>query len=196
MAANIPTPQTPKATLEDCERRRLAEQNRDSGHLVTLSRTLYVSLLADAAALPSTLAALAESRKAAEWRPIETAPKDGTPIVALGYPCHFRHHLFACITFWANERQPPAHIDGWFFSSPGYADAFDPIAWLPLPAAPTKCLNCGWVGEGKMVKHLTGESPVCACCGKWMDVPPKDDWPEPGDDELMRSAERMGLTDE
>lgn len=69
-----------------------------------------------------------------QWQPIETAPKDGTRIVAIG---RVRHDGWwrprACVTRWHKIEESPAYAVGWEFVSPGYADVFDPTHWMPLP---------------------------------------------------------------
>lgn len=80
----------------------------------------------DRAALLSHIRALEEEAK---WRPIETAPKDGTPVL-LFFPAG-PHHGGA--------------IEGWWFSSPKEIDdgwetiigtIGEPTHWRPLPDPP------------------------------------------------------------
>lgn len=60
------------------------------------------------------------------WQPIETAPKDGTEIIAIDD----RGEYF--VAFWHEASE------GWYF---GLFDEVDgkikPTHWMPLPAAPT-----------------------------------------------------------
>jgi uncharacterized protein DUF551 len=73
-----------------------------------------------------------------EWHTIDSAPKDGTHIVLLGYlwgdPAQ---RIRACVSWWCKAREDsPAYALGWFFSAPGYTNGFNPSHWMPLPAPP------------------------------------------------------------
>jgi hypothetical protein len=65
------------------------------------------------------------------WKPIETAPKDGTSIFIigndLGLDC-----LSYCAAFWDNDGAWHNDIDGSVF--PEY---YEPTHWQPLPEPPT-----------------------------------------------------------
>lgn len=67
---------------------------------------------------------------AAQWQPIETAPKDGTEIVLYGacYPEHSR-----------SRYAKDANV-GWFSSGEWktrvYGETCDATHWMPLPAGP------------------------------------------------------------
>lgn len=65
-------------------------------------------------------------------KPGADAPRDGTPIIAIGYARHDLKFLRACITAWHKKTQPPVHAEGFFYGSPGYCDLFDPILYIPL----------------------------------------------------------------
>lgn len=71
------------------------------------------------------LAAMAQPAVPQGWQPIETAPKDGTPILAficwLDGPCVHTGH-FSAGEFWPDFRD---------------AASKTPTHWMPLPAAPT-----------------------------------------------------------
>lgn len=71
-----------------------------------------------------------------EWQEIETAPKDGTWIVAVGRLRNNPLLLRACLTRWAQHTDPPVYAEGWSYSAPGYSDLFDPTHWMPLPDPP------------------------------------------------------------
>ena len=66
-----------------------------------------------------------------EWQPIETAPKDGTPVLL--WP-------FAPQDFWAGYAPQEVCLgfnaldEGWF--NPEQRCAFEPTHWMPLPAPP------------------------------------------------------------
>lgn len=59
------------------------------------------------------------------WRPIETAPKDGTWF--LGF------HRGRCVIYRWSQRQFDKHGNGWDFTDNGL---HSPTHWQPLPAAP------------------------------------------------------------
>jgi hypothetical protein len=60
-----------------------------------------------------------------DWQPIETAPRDGTPIL-----------LWAHMD-WRDELIP---VTGWYARGSGewvcHADWFNPTHWMPLPVPP------------------------------------------------------------
>lgn len=70
-----------------------------------------------------------------EWPPIETAPKDGTPIVLFGTLWNDpAQRPRACVSWYCLRcEDSPAHALGWFFSAPGYTNGFNPSHWMPLP---------------------------------------------------------------
>jgi len=84
-------------------------------------------------------ARVAELEAAQAWRPIESAPKDGTHVLARDVPLGIR------IT---NLTHPPmvvhwfdyigdASLSGWYLShGAGDGPAVSPTYWLPLPAPP------------------------------------------------------------
>lgn len=79
-------------------------------------------------------------RAAAEWRPIETAPKDGTAILAAGQTLIGSNGTFS-------ERYTRICVwlfDGWYYLPPplaetggaGLAYKTSPTHWMPLPEPP------------------------------------------------------------
>lgn len=65
-----------------------------------------------------------------EWLPIETAPKDGTQILAFA-----RAKLsgdFFGVTQWADAEPAFNSVAGWFWEY-----AIRPTHWMPLPDPPT-----------------------------------------------------------
>ncbi len=91
------------------------------------------------AAHPSAILALISLARRAvsadgEWRPIESAPRDGTPLLAWCVHPHARHAedpkewAAAVVTQWINHNG-----GGWTWN--GMAGSF--THWQPLPAPPT-----------------------------------------------------------
>lgn len=82
----------------------------------------------------AALLAAAAARPAQDgWQPIETAPKDGTPVLlwieffcASGGPMEGVRPMMA--TCWN-------HGDGWY-GGPSQVPGFSPTHWRPLPAPP------------------------------------------------------------
>ena len=68
-----------------------------------------------------------------DWQPIETAPKDGTPILA--WPCGDGWGgKFPYVVQWV---PPNEHHDGlWREAAGEQYDDFDPTHWMPLPEPP------------------------------------------------------------
>lgn len=66
---------------------------------------------------------------ATTWRPIETAPKDGTEVLATSNYGDGVHH--AEVTAFCKGRWVVSNDDD------GYAMQFHPSHWMPLPKPPT-----------------------------------------------------------
>jgi hypothetical protein len=77
-----------------------------------------------------------------EWQPIETAPKDGTKIVAWGFLANRAPEMGVI-----RSETPVAHVmmwrsytgldaGDWVSTSIGIALAQHPTHWMPLPAPP------------------------------------------------------------
>jgi len=62
-----------------------------------------------------------------DWRPIETAPKDGTTIWA----CHWRMAHRGMLSFWEGRWQLVDELEN---LPKGYG--FEPTHWMPLPEPP------------------------------------------------------------
>lgn len=69
-----------------------------------------------------------------EWQSIETAPKDGTPILVAR-----QHKAFGWVRGWARWEDVRG-ISGWisrgFFPIPGELGLAHPTHWMPLPEPP------------------------------------------------------------
>jgi hypothetical protein len=62
------------------------------------------------------------------WRTIETAPKDGTPVLAYYADRPWR---------WAIVHWVPQYFDGaWWGAQDDEGPLFAPTHWMPLPEAP------------------------------------------------------------
>lgn len=89
-----------------------------------------------------------------EWQPIETAPKDGTRILAYGkgtdramWPAHEQMPLMQCVIYWSwhddeiyedtgnglFKKVPVRHLEMWKPIGPHF---FKPTHWMPLPEPP------------------------------------------------------------
>jgi hypothetical protein len=81
--------------------------------------------------LEADLRALVAAVRGREWRAIETAPKDGTIILA--WPCEFAAGLAAVPAFWYVHPS----VQGWTTDLLDCADyEFEPTLWQPLPPPP------------------------------------------------------------
>ena len=66
-----------------------------------------------------------------QWRPIDTAPKDGTPIILYGRHTKTRWPIVAVGYF--DRRDEYGHFGSWCL----LVDAFiEPTHWLPIPSPP------------------------------------------------------------
>ena len=118
------------------EARRLAKIVDHAANVLVVSQDYARSAdCRDAAALLRTLADQGErdakdAARQSEWQPIETAPKDGTPIIAY------------------RPTKPP-HVEGMYWAGPGgeggawywHYDGDGPTStppthWMPLPTPP------------------------------------------------------------
>lgn len=67
-----------------------------------------------------------------DWQPIETAPKDGTQILA--YAEGSRGLNYFSVAEWATAKDyAPRSVADWF-----WAYAIRPTHWMPLPAPPSE----------------------------------------------------------
>ncbi len=84
--------------------------------------------------LKTTRAAAACIREMVEWRPIETAPKDGTLILCLYPDRHGQDQL--SLRYWAVGDWPSSgRTEGWSDQHRQLRKT-EPTHWLPLPPAP------------------------------------------------------------
>jgi hypothetical protein len=69
------------------------------------------------------------------WRPISTAPRDGTEILVTGESGHIPPHS----RFYINAHVRPGYRQGMWLDATGtrLADAgWEPLWWMPLPEPP------------------------------------------------------------
>ena len=95
----------------------------------------------------SELADALERGDAAGWRPIETAPKDGTPILV-----------------WVNDRCHIMRSDD-LLANPAWLDGFNVRYWQPLPAPPGSTPAPARLTEAvellRKIDNLCDECPLC-----------------------------------
>lgn len=133
------------------ERERIAEALERETFVVNDSKLR--SLLHDAAAL-------LRSEPVGEpvgWRPIETAPKDGTHILVW-----MRHEAYGFKAEGVDTARWTDHNGGgwvtWLSGTPTH--------WMPLPSAPTEGVEpcaCGRRGPYPHKPHLPGNAPTPNC---------------------------------
>ena len=74
------------------------------------------------------------------WFPIETAPKDGTRILAFGYWTGEVNgpdeQPTECIIYWRNGRTDYPGYEWYVDNTDGYAAWMKPTHWMPLPEPP------------------------------------------------------------
>lgn len=66
-----------------------------------------------------------------EWQPMETAPKDGTPILTWSSGCEPAEAFL--VMWWTGER---AEKSGYGWNAYEVGHALMPNRWLPLPPKP------------------------------------------------------------
>lgn len=82
--------------------------------------------------IDNTIADLKKAREGLGWRPIESAPKDGTLILA--YWPTMSISQYPCVIFWDGD----CHRDEWIVvNNRDYGEVY-PTHFLPLPQPPTE----------------------------------------------------------
>lgn len=117
------------AVIADYHTTRLSEVSA-SAHIMGKPRfkAALARLTAEARAKALDEGRMAAERAVVEWQPIETAPRDGTAILAYGE--HLPTYFYAII-FERGEWKYCSQGKGWA-APPGM-----PTHWMPLPAPPT-----------------------------------------------------------
>lgn len=104
----------------------IIQQLRGAYYLVDIGHTDRMNVAGDALASASEYIATLEAKAAAaEWRPIESAPKDGRQCLLYYGPGECAAGVYSRSDNWwdtGNERQDPYRA---------------PTHWMPLPATPT-----------------------------------------------------------
>ena len=67
-----------------------------------------------------------------DWQPIETAPKDGTPILGWAPDSELANPVHYAVIWWFQWTE----LGGWVREGDEYDIAADPTHWMPLPDAP------------------------------------------------------------
>jgi len=86
----------------------------------TFSRTDDGGYIVGALDIETVLAALDEARKASEWQPIETAPKNHTRVL-----CRYKNNR-AFVAYWSISKK------AWMDDNDCWRDATN---WMPIPPA-------------------------------------------------------------
>lgn len=66
-----------------------------------------------------------------EWQPIESAPKDGTKILAFARNPEYAPDTYMAVAEWATAKPAFGSVAGWFWPY-----AIRPTHWMHLPTAP------------------------------------------------------------
>lgn len=90
-----------------------------------------VDLVLDEAIEIISGAILAERERCQEWKPIDTAPKDGSKILAFAQGSYHRDHYYGVAQWAFADPDFPSTVDGWFWEY-----AIRPTHWQPLPQPP------------------------------------------------------------
>jgi hypothetical protein len=90
-------------------------------------------------AFRTALSAFAHARQAERWQPIETAPRDGTPVLV----CRDMGNPWGWVRGWSRWVDVRG-ISGWLshgmFDVPGDLGLGNPTHWQPLPVSPPPSL--------------------------------------------------------
>lgn len=75
------------------------------------------------------------------WRPMETAPKDGTPLLlaysgGLGVRYGYWDHIGTADWWVADAPHERPTADGWICPYQDFEDPMEPTHWQPLPLPP------------------------------------------------------------
>jgi len=72
------------------------------------------------------------------WRPIESAPKDGTAFVAIKGRLAFRTFWQQYYVKWPHEEGGPTFRGQWTYEDSSSMVPWNPTHWMPLPVAPSE----------------------------------------------------------
>lgn len=73
-----------------------------------------------------------------KWRPIETAPKDGTEFIGLNDGLVYTTHWHLYYDKWPFQEGGPTYRGGWSRETWDQHSPCNPTHWMPLPPAPEK----------------------------------------------------------
>ena len=66
-----------------------------------------------------------------KWRTIDSAPTDGTPILAFARNAEYASDTYFGVAEWAEAQPALSSVAGWFWPF-----AIRPTHWMPIPAPP------------------------------------------------------------
>jgi len=130
---------------------QLGDQDRDAAYIALCSPDNIGALLDERAADRATIASLRSKLEEAEgaqgWQPIETAPKDGTPVLAYRSPSTYGTRSPLVFVAWHDESQAWIWPDDTYdpYVRDSYDDAFNEGSefadtsfshWMPIPSQP------------------------------------------------------------
>jgi hypothetical protein len=83
------------------------------------------------------LDAASVERRRTDWRPIETAPKDGTEILVFGTRANIPHRMFVAHFTEGGGEEQPHYGPAWFYwNGHRFDEAPSLTHWMPLPVPP------------------------------------------------------------
>jgi hypothetical protein len=122
------------------------------------------------------------------WQPIETAPKDGTLVIAF-YADRHGHGRYS-LRYWA--------AGDWGARSEGWSDqhrqlrSSDPTHWMPLPPPPAASVSMGTSGASEPIPPVEGVNAELLEAAVEMQAARHAQWIDPN----MTNADRVNAADD
>lgn len=91
----------------------------------------------------TTIADLRATVAEAGWRPIETAPRDGTRFIGLLGKRIATVEAGKHYVKWPHQEGGPTYRDVWNEVRPGHILECDPVGWIPIPQPPATAKHGG-----------------------------------------------------